>query len=395
MMDPLLSFLERNEAVDAVAYVRDVLAQAGGTSTPKVIDALRRSPDHMIANNVPVFLDLALGTERAERLGKGRAGWLFTDRMAEQATHPHIAAHHAQPFRGCRHVLEICSGAGVDSAALAEVADSVTSFEADAHTAAIARGNLARTGLTNVTVMNAEWPHAMPTNVDGVWADPSRRTERGRLRTGTQYAPPLASIPTARVVGIKVGPGDVVDDAGYVSEFVGYGRECRERILWRSSHITERTVTLVDAGVRWSWTKEFAPIVVPQAAILIEPHNAIVASGGVGTFFAEIGAGVFDPHIAYGAMNAEPPASPWYDVYIVVKIDRGVSVRRIQESIREFGWGPTTIFKKRGWERDPEDLRRSLRFHGTTSGGVVLVMRVGDGHQTVYALTSGARRGSP
>jgi hypothetical protein len=221
--------------------------------------------------------------------------------------------------------------------------------------------------------------------VDGVWADPSRRREGARTREAATYDPALGSIPNRGVVGIKVGPGDVVDGARYVSEYVGYGRECRERILWRSPHISERTVTLVDAGVQWSWTTPRTPLVVPQAAWVIEPHNALIASGGVGTFLAEIGAGVFDPHIAYGALNAEPPASPWYDVYRVVRIDRGISVRRIQESIREFGWGPATIFKKRGWDRDPEDLRRALDFPGATAGGVVIVMRVGQAHQTVYA----------
>jgi hypothetical protein len=388
------AFLASDAVVDAVEGIRARLATSGGGPTPAFITSLRASADPAIAAHSALLLDLAQGTERAARLGKALPGWLFTDRMAEQCTHPTIAAHHALAFAGCRHVLEICTGAAIDTQALSRVAERVTTYEADPLIAAVARGNLRRAGLVNVDVRTAAWS-GDTTDADGVWADPSRRTRDGRQRRGTQYEPPLESIPAAPIVGIKVGPGDTIADHGFASEYIGFGRECRERILWNHRHGGACTVTLVDAGVQWSWTTPRTPLVVPQAAWVIEPHNALIASGGVGTFLAEIGAGVFDPHIAYGALNAEPPASPWYEVYRVVKIDRGISVRRIQESIREFGWGPATIFKKRGWERDPEDLRRALDFPGATAGGVVIVMRVGDGHQTVYALTSGARRGSP
>lgn len=387
MMHVPVDYLRSSDVVNDVHEIAARITASGGHVTPGLVSALRASTNPTIAANATLLLELAQGTLRADRLGKAGVGWLFTSTMAEQCTHPMIAEHHAGPFRDCRSVLEICTGAGRDAAAMALVATSVVTLEHDPLVAAITQGNLYRAGLHNVGVRASAWPAADIdiTMVDGVWADPSRRREGARTREAATYDPPLGSIPNRGVVGIKVGPGDVVDGARYVSEYVGYGRECRERILWRSPHISERTVTLVDAGVQWSWTTPRTPLVVPQAAWVIEPHNALIASGGVGTFLAEIGAGVFDPHIAYGALNAEPPASPWYDVYRVVRIDRGISVRRIQESIREFGWGPATIFKKRGWDRDPEDLRRALDFPGATAGGVVIVMRVGQAHQTVYA----------
>lgn len=387
MMHIPVDYLRSDDVVNDVHEIAARITASGGHVTPALVSTLRASTNPTIAANATLLLELAQGTLRADRLGKAGAGWLFTSTMAEQCTHPMIAEHHAGPFRDCRSVLEICTGAGRDAAAMALVATSVVTLEHDPLVAAITQGNLYRAGLHNVGVRASAWPAADIdiTMVDGVWADPSRRREGARTREAATYDPPLGSIPNRGVVGIKVGPGDVVDGARYVSEYVGYGRECRERILWRSPHISERTVTLVDVGVQWSWTTPRTPLVVPQAAWVIEPHNALIASGGVGTFLAEIGAGVFDPHIAYGALNAEPPASPWYDVYRVVRIDRGISVRRIQESIREFGWGPATIFKKRGWDRDPEDLRRALDFPGATAGGVVIVMRVGQAHQTVYA----------
>ncbi len=383
------AFFAGDEVVQLINRIMNELKGAGGGPTPSLIESVRRSHDPFVAASSSLIIDVALGTLRAERLGKRRDGWLFTDRMAEQCTHPLIAEYHAKPFTGLQHVLEICTGAGLDTAAIAAVVGKVTTYEEDEVIADIADGNLLRAGINNVEVVRSAWPpsDAVNNTYDGVWADPSRRTVRGRQRSGASYEPSLSSIPSAPVVGIKVGPGDDVDTTGYVSEFVGFGKECRERILWRSSHITVDTVTLVDRQSTWQANTDLDPFVVPSAEYLIEPHNAIIASGRVGAFFAEIGAAVFDPHIAYGAMNEEPPPSPWYERYRVLKIDQGVSVRRIQESIRELGWGSTTIFKKRGWDNDPEDLRRALSFASGGPPGVVIVMRVGSGHQTVYATS--------
>ncbi|MCX6140830.1 MAG: hypothetical protein NTX15_08390 [Candidatus Kapabacteria bacterium] len=387
-------FLSGDAVVSLVESVMERLEGAGGGATPVLVESLRRSLGSAEMVPVPLLIDLALGTLRAERLGKRERGWLFTERMAEQCTHPVIASHHAQAFIGCNHVLEICTGAGIDTAALSRTVPYVTTLESDSTIVEVTRGNLRRSEIRNVTVVASAWPVEALTDLeafDGVWADPSRRTERGRKRSGTDYQPPLASIPHANVVGIKVGPGDSIEPSGFVSEYIGFGKECRERVLWKSEHMTVHTVSLIDKKVSWSRSSEVSPLIVPTAAYLIEPHNAIIASGDVGTFFAEIGAGVFDAMIAYGALNEEPPASPWYKRYKVAKIDQGVSVRRIQESIRELGWGSTTIFKKRGWENDPEDLRRALSFASGGPPGVVIVMRVGNGHQTVYATSVASR----
>ena len=381
------AFFAGDSIVKVVESVIDELKAVGGSPTPAIIVALRQSSESVVASAAPQIIDVALGTMRAERLGKRMHNWLFTDRMAEQCTHPQIAAHHAVPFRGCAHVLEICTGAGIDTAALASVCGRVTTYEADLLVAALTTGNIRRAGIRNVDVVPNAWTglNEGAEEFDAVWADPSRRSSRGRIRMSTEYEPPLDTIPNAEIIGIKVGPGDVVADQGFVSEYIGYGKECRERILWRSPHITMPAVSLVDRFVTWNLGAKSAPFVVPNAQYLIEPHNAIIASGNVGAFFAEIGAGVFDSKIAYGALNEEPPTSQWYERYKVLRIEKGISVRRIQESIRELGWGPTTIFKKRGWENDPEDLRRALSFASGGPPGVVIVMRVGDGHQTVFA----------
>ncbi len=388
MMTDWLNFLQGTDVVNAVESAINAIAEQGGVVTPAVVRAVRCAPHVPSAELGSAVLELALGTLRARKLGKALPGWLYTERMAEQCTHPTIATYHGKAFANCERVIEICTGAGHDAAAIARVASAVSTYESDEVVAAIARGNLVRAGITNAEIFTEAWSAKNAFEADGYWADPSRRTLTGRQRSGALYEPPLHSIPTGGVVGIKVGPGDAVNHSNFCSEFIGFGKECRERILWRGNTEESVRVTLVDKGVQWHPQHGAQPLVVPQANYVIEPHNALIASGAVGAFFAEIGAAVFDPHIAYGALNTEPPASPWYSVYRVRKIDAGVSVRRIQQSIREFGWGATTIFKKRGWPNNPEELRRSLHFSEDGPAGVVMIMRVGGAHQTVYATSA-------
>ena len=379
-------YLRSDDVVNDVHGIIARITAGDGHVTPSLVSALRGSADPIISTNAPLLLELAQGTMRAERLGKGASGWLFTSTMAEQCTHPTIAAHHAAPFQGCASVLEICTGAGRDTAAFAGVVGSVTTVEHDPLVAAVTQGNLHRSGIVNVHIRVGAWPLAdVSTHADGTWADPSRRRQGARTREAAAYDPPLASIPRDGIIGIKVGPGDRVSTDASGNEYIGFGRECRERIIWRSPHCTGTRVTRVDVGCVWEPRGQAEPMVCAQPSIVVEPHNAIIASGCVGQFLAEHRIGVMDARIGYGSSNHDVAASPWYQRYAVRAIEKGISVKRMQQAIRDYGWGPTTIFKKRGWDRNPEELRTQLRFTPDGPAGVVIIMRVGDGHQTIYA----------
>ncbi|MBK9184500.1 MAG: hypothetical protein IPM83_15695 [Ignavibacteria bacterium] len=103
------SFFAGDEVVGLIDRIMIELKGAGGAPTPSLIESVRRSTDPFVAASSSLIIDVALRHARAERLGKRRDGWLFTDKMAEQCTHPRIAAHHAVPFTGREHVLEICT----------------------------------------------------------------------------------------------------------------------------------------------------------------------------------------------------------------------------------------------------------------------------------------------
>ena len=217
-------------------------------------------------------------------------------------------------------------------------------------------------------------------------------------------------------MGIKVGPGDIVDAPGYASEYIGFGRECRERILWRGHGTSDTWVTLVDGirgtmycaqegqegregqgtgykvlGTRYEvqgtgYKVQGTGYEVQGTGyrVLVEPHNALIASGLLTQFFEEHQMRPLDPRIGYGIADHEPPASPWYTSYKILHMEDGASERRMQERIYEYGWGTDTIIKKRGWDKDPEVVRSRLTFVEGGQPGVIIVARVGEGHVTVY-----------
>lgn len=388
-------YLLSDDVVDHVERVIEDLRSNQSVVTPALVDRIRKNNCKGQADHARMLVELATGTMRADRLGKRRHGWLFTNQMAEQSTHPDIAAYHAQAFTGCEHVLEICTGAALDTFALSLVASRVTSYEADPLIHACSAGNLRRAGAHNVVCLNERWIDQHAPEADGIWADPSRREQQQRKRTAAEYEPPLSSIPSASIVGIKVGPGDIVDAPGYTSEYIGFGRECRERILWKGRGTSDTWVTLVD-GIRGTMYcahegregREVQgtgyEVQGTGYKVLVEPHNALIASGLLTQFFEEHQMRPLDPRIGYGIADHEPPASPWYTSYKILHMEDGASERRMQERIYEYGWGADTIIKKRGWAKDPEVVRSRLTFVEGGQPGVIIVARVGEGHMTVY-----------
>ena len=408
-------------------------------SRPDAADILsaRKLVPMQLVQESGVLLDIVLGTRKARRLGKAREGWWFTSQGAEQGTHPSIAAHHAQRFTGCRHVVDICTGIGLDALAIAQVAQRVTTYESDAVTAALAEGNLRASGIANVAVKNQSVDtHTELPEFDGFWADPSRRRSDGSRTTSIkEYSPQLQTLDqlskrnSDAIVGIKCGPGDTMPDAitaAYASEFVGFKGECRERVLWRNAGVPHILVSLPNARKHWSPIHDAATTFVPTSGqrtdsfqsrlpnlgdILVEPHAALIASGALGEFFREHQLVPIHEKIAYGIGQRETTdlttIRDWMDAFEIVMVDTGVSEKRIQQHIRELAWNSRTEFKKRGWNGEPEELRAKLDFADSDKFGVVVIARTEQGHLTMFckrllsdearesSLSDEAGRGSP
>lgn len=382
----------------------EALSRYGPVPVPAGIEAVRKGLPASMRTFVPGIVDLVTGTQRATRLGKAADGWFFTSTGAEQATHPLIAAHHAARFADCRHVVEVCTGAGIDARALAVVVPHVTTFEADPTLAALAEGNMRRAGIDNVDVVAQAVPSEVFTNAwrqaDGLWADPSRRDEQGRRRrSAVHHDPPLGLLTTLPVdegefvIGIKLGPGDEVDSqitSGFTDEYIGLGHEARERILWKGTGIMRRCVTLVDRGLTWvSPLEPGLPTERPPEVgdIIVEPHAALIASGDVGSWFVEQGLDVIDRRIAYGLGRMHVPISPWMQSFVVIDVEEGIDVKRMRRKVRELDWNGGTEIKKRGVSMDPMEVHHALGFpSSSSSAGVIVMTRADSVRYTLYAI---------
>lgn len=399
MTGELLAFLRSDHLSDIIEVVIGELDGKG--LTPRLVERAASLLPEAEQQWRPLMVDLALGTAKARTLGKAHDGWLYTTRMAEQATHPAIADHHARRLGSHEVAIEICTGAAHDALALARSCERVVTFEADATIAAISQVNLERSSAANVTVLPQAWSSS--TVVDGrptaVFADPSRRTEAGgRSRSVADHHPPPGDVlawaerisPEMRT-GIKLGPADDIStliDRRTAVEYLGMGRECREAVVWRGLSLPRKTVTLVDLASTWSPTSNDSPFEseLTRVSFLVEPHAAVIAAGLVDEYFAELDLTPIDPMIAYGVAETEPPSSPFHDRFSVLHIDRGVSDKRIRKRLEELQWGSGTEFKKRGWPGDPESLRTLISSApDSTPDGVVFIARTDDGHVTIYA----------
>lgn len=350
-------------------------------------------------NHNPSSVRSAYEVVQARRSALPYGDWttegLFTVQGVQQSTHPDIASYHALSFFGCSRVLEVCGGLGFDTAALARVSSHVTSLEADPETAAMLEYNLALQGISNVEVRSErmeEFLTSTSLDFDAFWSDPSRRNEKGeRVRDTDLYSPSLSSLLTAfpenKLLGVKVAPRAHVDESGLSREWIGMGGECREQILWRCLDKPNGLVTLVDKGGQWyPKPQEFVDeYQYPKKyKFLVEPHNALIASGWLSEFFAENSLVPLDPKIAYAVSEEEPAESPFYSRFRVLS-QEVPNLRQLTQRLKELGWGKETEIKKRGYPQEPDQLRAKLKFPDSREKGVLFFTRQGTKNIVVVA----------
>ncbi|GMA32249.1 hypothetical protein [Litorihabitans aurantiacus] len=179
---------------------------------------------------------------RARAVGKFgdlAADMLFTPDGLEQATRLSVAARHAHRFRtaGATHVADLGCGIGSDAMALAGMGMQVLAVERDEATAMVAAVNLRQ--LPEARVVTGDALAVDLTGVDGVWADPARRTGAGRrLHALADYSPAVDRLLALREripsLGLKLGPGlahaDIPGDAH--AQWLSVAGDVLEADLW-------------------------------------------------------------------------------------------------------------------------------------------------------------------
>ncbi|MFC5180360.1 class I SAM-dependent methyltransferase [Actinomadura harenae] len=401
---------------------RDLLAEADGADLTEagLLATATRLRGRYPADLVNAALtQLRLRDRGRAKFGDDASRMFFTPAGLEQSTRAGVASYRARRFAGLPKIhrtLEVGCGIGADLVARAMAGVPGDGVELDPLTAEVARANLAAFGVEGTASVRAGDGTAVdPSGYGAVFADPGRRTARGRVFDPRAYEPPLdvvlgmaESVPAACV---KVAPGiphEAVPD-GAEAEWISVGGDVKEAALWLGdlAGTVRRRATLIPSALGSAYATAptdaagGAEIVtlVPDEGLgepdvrgwgryLYEPDGAVIRAHLVAEVAAMVGGGLVDPRIAYITSDTltKTPFGASYEIEDVMPF----SVKRLRAELRRRGTGILTI-KKRGFAGDVERLRRDLGFGGrrpagSGTGEVVLVLtRVGDDPVAVLA----------
>ena len=344
--------------------------------------ALRRTaePAHVAA----ALTQATLRRRAAEKFGPDAARMYFTPDGLEQATRRPVADHRAARLAAgsTRTLIDLGCGIGGDLLAAARVGITCAGVDLDAVRVEVARANLEALGLPGA-VMVADVAGVDTAPFDVAFADPARRTGRGRTFDVDDWTPPWPFVEglLRRDSCVKVAPGiphDIVP-AGVEAEWVSDQGEVKEAALWSGRlATTARRATVIGRGGLATLTDEDDPgaDVVPVGRFLYEPDGAVIRAGLVTAVAAGVEGGLIDEHLAYvtAGRSFSTPFARGYEVLEELPYRE----KALRAALRERNVGALTI-KKRGVDVVPDQLRKRLALTGDEAATIVLARAAGRG----------------
>ncbi|NYG55030.1 THUMP-like domain-containing protein [Nocardioides perillae] len=355
--------------------------------------AVRRT-EPVAEHAAAALTQVQLRARAVAKLGDDAVRMYFTPDGLEQATRARVAAHRAArlAFAAPASVVDLGCGVGGDLVAMARAGLTAAGVDLDPVRVEVARANLAALGLAGA-VQVADATAVDVAAFGAAYADPARRSARGRELDAEGWTPPWSFIEgllaesrgTPAVVKVAPGiPHDLVP-AGVEAEWVSEAGEVKEAALWsRRLATASRRATVIPAGGSGlaTVTEEDDPYdgqPRPVRAIgryLWEPDGAVVRAGLVTAVAAAVEGGLVDEHIAY-VTGDDAVRTPFARAYEVLE-QLPYREKQLRAALRERGVGRLTI-KKRGVAVVPEQLRKRLALSGDAEATVVLTRVAGEG----------------
>ncbi len=337
------------------------------------------------ADRVAAALTQATLRQRAvAKFGDRAASMYFTPEGLEQATRAAVATHRAGRLQAASTstVIDLGCGIGGDLIAFATAGLTAAGVDLDPLRVAVAEANLAALGLSGaVAVADATAVDTSP--FDAAFADPARRTGRGRTFRADEWTPSWEFVERllTRAACVKVAPGipHSLVPAGVEAEWVSDHGEVKEAALWSGRLAsTERRATVIGRGGLATLTEEDDPggEVGAVGGFLYEPDGAVIRAGLVTAVAAGVSGRLLDRKIAY-VTSDESFHTPFARSYRVVA-ELPYREKPLRAALRERGIGSLTI-KKRGVDIVPEQLRKRLALAGDDEATLVLTRARGQG----------------
>ncbi len=321
------------------------------------------------------------------KFGALAARMYFTAEGLEQATRTVVAEHRAARLAAARteSVVDLGCGIGGDLLAFGSAGITAAGVDLDPVRVEVARANLAALEVGGA-VMVADATTLDLTPFTAAFADPARRSARGRTFDVDDWTPPWSFVESLlrRDSCVKVAPGiphDLVPD-GVEAEWVSDHGDVKEAALWAGAlATTHRRATVIGDGGLVTLTDEDLPDELPDAtgevpAYLYEPDGAVIRAGLVEAVAAGVHGRLLDPHIAYVVAD-ESFRTPFARSYRVVE-ELPHREKPLRAALRDRGIGRLTI-KKRAVSVVPDELRKRLDLAGDAEGTIVLTRAAGRG----------------
>jgi len=341
----------------------------------------------------PALAHAALATAFARRRARtahkfGRADQMFFTRAGyEQSSSESVARHRAARFERYARIADLCCGIGSDAIALARSTSArISAVDNDVDAITCARLNARVYGVDARIDHHLSDALRWPLACDAAFADPSRRSARGRERSSSAYQPSLrallgraAELP-GHALAVKVAPGLRTDpdeirqacNAPVELEFVSERGVCKEEVLWcgdLARHHGARRATVIDAdgAHELDGSNQRAPSTSLQRWIG-EPDAAVIRAGLIGALCERIDAHLVDVDVAYMTAERARPGTfvRWYEV--IETMPFGVKRLRAALRVRDIG---RLVVKTRAFPLRPEQIVALLKARGDAEAVLV------------------------
>lgn len=334
-----------------------LLAAESLPATPKNLDRLSKNLSPQLALWATQQIHLRLKAKEkfpdAHRL-------LFSKDGLEMATHHQVANWHAELFPRNVHVVDLTSGIGADTIALAARGE-VTAVDQNPEHCEILRYNLHQLQLKATVRCESAQEYLANTSAPYIFLDPARRSSSRRFIDPQDFSPNvlefLPALQSSQLAVIKLSPmlpDEFLESLGGSLTFVSHQSECKEAIVQLGQTANPgRCAYKIETGEQLPCSSQKLTHSDPKSYIYEADPAAIRAHCLPSFSLDQVG------ETPGYLTSQEPLDSPWLTRYPVIW-SGAYRPKAIKSILKDHGLAVATV-KTRGVKEDPILVKKLFR----------------------------------